>query len=118
MTRYTVVDTDCLENSLRNLDAEEAATIALTDDGHRFEIRESWDGQTHFGFDLWQTQRGGGGNVPMEKTVIYSVETDRKKAEEEIYRKVCDAPEDWFGVEILTDDQFEEFYSEYLNEAC
>jgi len=87
----------------------EAAQTILWHDNHDYEIRRDENG-----FVLWHTIRGGGGNVPLTATRIYSVETDKSKAEVEIFEKVL-RHADWFGnQQAMTDAE----YAQLLKDAA
>ena len=76
-----------------------AAEIVLGYDGHWHEIRN--EGLN--GFVLWVSQKGGGGNAPMTKSVIYSLEGDEGLATADIYRKVIRNAHFWDNQKVLTD---------------
>lgn len=91
------------------LSALAAAQTVLGYDGHSYEIRQEPDG----GYTLWHSARGGGGNLPLTHTRIWSTSQSRELAEADIYRKVCEHAE-WFnGLSVVTDEQ----YARILEEA-
>lgn len=100
-TKYTVIDPSSGEAIDSGLTAAEAAHIILTDDGRQYEIREDPDG----GFTLWSRQQVA--NKPWSPTVVFSIETEREKAETEIFQKVIVA--DWpRHPEAITDQRYQE----------
>ena len=100
-TTYTVLDRHGnVQSDGESL--EGAALIVLEYDCHQYEIRNEGDN----GFNLWTSQRGGGGNVPMTKSVIYSLETDEALATAEIYHKVIQNAEWWDNQSVVTDADY------------
>jgi len=66
----------------------EAAHMVMRYDGHEFEIRANEDG----GFSLWTTRfsRNSRCYRGLTRSMIYSIEDDKTRAEAEIYQKVID----------------------------
>lgn len=96
---YTVIDHNSGEPLDRHLTAAEAAHIILTDDGRDYDIRPDEDS----GWALWARQQVA--NRGWERTVVYSIDDDRERAEAEIWQKVIDAR--WpRHPEAMTDDQY------------
>jgi hypothetical protein len=73
----------------------EAAQAILNHDGQDYEIRNDSDA---LGFTLWSRQQVA--NRPWHATVIYSGESDKAKAEAEIFAKVIAA--NWDGQPFAT----------------
>ena len=98
MDKFTVISGSGVVQA-EGLSADEAAVQVLTYDGHNYEIRPDADG----GFWLWHTQRGGGGNVPMVRTLIYSAAETEDEAQDEIFAEVL-TKADWFDhQDVMTD---------------
>ena len=89
------------QDAISGLDTADAARVILTHDGHRAEIR-----RCPSGFDLYHTIRGGGGNVPMTKTVIFSNSKVEAKAKSEIFEQVVYKSEEMFGVACCLDEDY------------
>lgn len=97
-TTYTVLDRHGnVQSDGETL--EGAALIVLGYDGHKHEIRQDGD----IGFSLWTSQRGGGGNVPMISSVIYSLEADEALATADMYHKIIKNAEWWDNQRVVTD---------------
>ena len=97
-TTYTVLDRHGnVQSDGETL--EGAALIVLGYDGHQHEIRNDGD----IGFSLWTSQRGGGGNVPMISSVIYSLEADEGLATADMYHKIIQNAEWWDNQRVVTD---------------
>ena len=101
MTTYTVISGSGVVKA-EGLSANDAAREILTHDGHNYEIRPDADG----GFWLWHTQRGGGGNVPMVRTLIYSAADTEDEAQDQIFAEVV-KKSDWFDhQDVMTDADY------------
>lgn len=99
MTSYTVIDNGSGEAIATGLNLRDAAAEVLTSDSREYDIREDEDG----GFALWSRQQVA--NKGWTRTVVYSIETDREKAEAEIFGKVIVA--DWpHHPSVMTDEAF------------
>ena len=108
MTTYTVFDNNN-ETVKRGLSLHDAAVELLTADGHDYEIRPEADGE---GFRLWITQFSRNstlGGRPLSKSIFFSLEADKRRAEYEIFTQVIG--EDWYNFEAMTDADYEEVQS-------
>lgn len=117
-TKYTVSNRDgCVLD--RGLSLKEAAIELLTYNDHKYEIIPSSD--NYGGFILRATIRGGGGDVPMADTVIWSLEKDRDVAEADIYRKVLahyspNTGAGWNDLSVVTDEKHNAMMAELAAE--
>lgn len=106
MTTYTIADFSS-DDVRTGLSAREAATELLSDDGAEWEIRDDGDE----GYSLWHRKPNAGKR--WTKTVIYSVETDRSAAENEIFERVIGSGywdrDDLF---VGTDDQYRQMLAD------
>lgn len=113
MITYTVISGSGVARA-EGLSADEAAREVLTHDGHNYEIRPDPDG----GFWLWHSQRGGGGNVPMVRTLIYSAADNAVAAQDEIFAEVI-TKSDWFDrPNIMTDADYAAMVAEIAAESA
>lgn len=99
---YTVIDRNGTVIG-ESLTAVEAMHEILTDDGHEYEIRPEEDGEGH---RLWTStySRNGTAWNGISKSVVFSLEGDAERAEQEIAERVIAA--DWpRKPSAITDEQ-------------
>jgi hypothetical protein len=104
---YTVIDSHSGEAVATGLTVADAAAHVLTADSQEYDIRPFANGG---GFQLW-TRKQVANKGWSTSLSIFSVESDRDKAEAEIFKLVVGIDANWSGYEVMTDEQYAEMMS-------
>ena len=111
-TLYTVLDSNGSVLD-RHCTVAEAAHTVMIEDGHEYEIREGEYKGVRM-FELWTSQfsRNSGCYNGLTKSVIFSLNPDRKTAEAEIYREVIKTAVWWKHCNVQSDEDYDAMLAE------